>query len=189
MSNIRVKAHPILDILVCTDGHVMVPASRGHTPRWTTGCKGDRGGYLRVTIHGKDYKVHRLILETFVGICPTPNMQCDHINRNPQDNRLENLRWATPSENNRNRKDNDICESTLGIHWYQNSKECYKRYRQTEQGIAAINRSLLKRKLNQKCIRFSNKQKMFVPLPDYDKLIKMDISERDILKYKSGSLL
>jgi hypothetical protein len=46
--------------------------------------------------------VHRLVLEAFVGQCP-PGMQCRHLNGDPSDNRLENLRWGTPSEDNYDR--------------------------------------------------------------------------------------
>jgi hypothetical protein len=42
--------------------------------------------------------VHRLVLEAFIGPCP-PGMMCRHLNGNPSDNRLENLRWGTPKEN------------------------------------------------------------------------------------------
>lgn len=42
--------------------------------------------------------VHRLVLETFVGPCPQ-GMECCHKNGIPNDNRLENLRWGTHSEN------------------------------------------------------------------------------------------
>lgn len=43
-------------------------------------------------------KVHRLVLEAFVGPCPD-GMECCHNNSVPSDNRLANLRWDTPSEN------------------------------------------------------------------------------------------
>ena len=43
-------------------------------------------------------QVHRLILETFVGPCPK-GMECCHYNDVPSDNRLENLRWDTRSNN------------------------------------------------------------------------------------------
>ena len=47
-------------------------------------------------------KIHRLI-----GIHYIPNPEnkplIDHKNRNPSDNRIENLRWATMSENCQNR--------------------------------------------------------------------------------------
>lgn len=42
--------------------------------------------------------VHRLILETFVGPCPEGMESC-HYNDVPFDNRLENLRWDTRSNN------------------------------------------------------------------------------------------
>lgn len=43
-------------------------------------------------------KVHRLVLEAFVGACPE-GMECRHLNGQSRDNRLENLRWGTKAEN------------------------------------------------------------------------------------------
>jgi hypothetical protein len=42
--------------------------------------------------------IHRLLLETFIGPCPNDMEGC-HNNGNPSDNRLENLRWGTRSDN------------------------------------------------------------------------------------------
>jgi plasmid maintenance system antidote protein VapI len=62
----------------------------------------DNDGYLLVVLCkngvGKTCKVHRLVLEAFVGPCPD-GMECRHLNGNPSDSRLENLRWGTPGEN------------------------------------------------------------------------------------------
>ena len=43
-------------------------------------------------------KIHRLVLETFVGSAPA-GMECCHKNDIKIDNRLENLRWDTRSNN------------------------------------------------------------------------------------------
>lgn len=43
-------------------------------------------------------KVHRLVLEAFVGPCPT-GMETRHRNGDPADNRLGNLSWSTHAEN------------------------------------------------------------------------------------------
>lgn len=42
--------------------------------------------------------VHRLVLKAFVGP-PAPKQQCRHLNGTRTDNRLENLRWGSVSEN------------------------------------------------------------------------------------------
>ena len=44
------------------------------------------------------FAVHRLVLEAFVGPAPE-GQQCNHKNGVRHDNRLENLEWCTPSEN------------------------------------------------------------------------------------------
>jgi hypothetical protein len=46
------------------------------------------------------FKVHTLVLEAFTGPCP-PGLECCHGDGNPANNRLGNLRWDTPSENQR----------------------------------------------------------------------------------------
>lgn len=56
-------------------------------------------GYLRVL--GRF--VHRLVLEAFIGPCPS-GMECRHLDGNPSNNRLENLLWGTPLENANDRR-------------------------------------------------------------------------------------
>lgn len=66
----------------------------------------DNNGYKRVAIKyphekrkSKKVPVHRLVLEAFVGLAPN-GFECAHLNNKKDDNRLENLKWVTKSENN-----------------------------------------------------------------------------------------
>ena len=63
-------------------------------------------GYIRCNISGKMYLKHRLIAFQWI---PNPNnyKQIDHINKNPAENRIENLRWCNQSINNRNKSSNN----------------------------------------------------------------------------------
>lgn len=48
---------------------------------------------------GGGYRVHHLVLEAFVGPCPTGMVAC-HYDDDSTNNRLDNLRWDTISANN-----------------------------------------------------------------------------------------
>lgn len=54
-------------------------------------------GVLNCVLDGKTCKVHRLIWLIVYGEWPL--LDIDHINRNPSDNRIANLRLATDSQN------------------------------------------------------------------------------------------
>jgi len=56
-------------------------------------------GHLSVALGRKNSQsVHKLVLLAFVGAAPNKH-ECLHMNGNPADNRLSNLRWGTRSEN------------------------------------------------------------------------------------------
>lgn len=66
------------------------------------GCK-DKDGYARVRLSKDgvhyDRKIHRLVLQAFIG---DTELLVDHINHIRDDNRLENLRYVDKSENMKN---------------------------------------------------------------------------------------
>lgn len=62
---------------------------------------GSKKNYLRVSLHNKDFYVHRLVLEHFVGRPPDKFSQCSHKDGNPQNNHISNLEWASPQANSK----------------------------------------------------------------------------------------
>ena len=86
------------------------------------GCP-NKAGYLRIRINGKLYMNHRLIWFLHHGTWPTA---IDHINGNNQDNRIENLRECTYSQNMHNCKTKK--NNTTGIKGVQWRKD-RNRYR------------------------------------------------------------
>lgn len=48
-------------------------------------------GYMKFGVNGKMFYVHRALYETFYGEIPN-NKEIDHINRNKENNSLENLK-------------------------------------------------------------------------------------------------
>lgn len=46
----------------------------------------------------KNYRMHTLVLNTFIGHKPK-GMECRHLDGNPVNNKLSNLKWGTHSEN------------------------------------------------------------------------------------------
>ena len=54
--------------------------------------------------------IHRLVLEAFVGPCPT-GQQASHLDGNPANGRLENLCWETASANNARKRQHGTDQS------------------------------------------------------------------------------
>lgn len=56
-------------------------------------------GYVKIMIDGKQVFIHRLIAKTFI---PNPENKphVNHLNSVRDDNRVANLEWCTPAENN-----------------------------------------------------------------------------------------
>ena len=61
----------------------------------------DGNGYLQVKISGKHITIHKLVAIAFIGERPE-GLDIDHIDRNKLNNRADNLRYCTSSENIRN---------------------------------------------------------------------------------------
>jgi hypothetical protein len=90
--------------LIYPDGKVWSKISE----KFLVPAKNSRGymnlGLMKESKKRKSFLVHRLIALHYI---PNPHNKpfVDHINRDKTDNRIENLRWATNSQNNIN------CES------------------------------------------------------------------------------
>jgi len=61
-------------------------------------------GYKRVSIDKKRYYLHRVLWSLRYDRDPGPNMVVDHINGDTRDNRIDNLRLCSKSQNSKNRK-------------------------------------------------------------------------------------
>jgi hypothetical protein len=57
--------------------------------------------YLNINGNSKKRKIHQLVMETFVGMPPSPLHVTDHIDFNKTNNSLSNLRYLTISENSK----------------------------------------------------------------------------------------
>lgn len=63
----------------------------------------DKDGYYLVCVNYKIYRCHRILYQLYHNIILDPNEKIDHIDRNKQNNSIENLRICTKSENAMNR--------------------------------------------------------------------------------------
>ena len=89
------------DYYITVYGNIWSAKRGGHNGRWLNPGE-SKYGHLSVVLSkdGKQYtrRVHRLMLETFVGPCPE-GMECCHNDGNPKNNLLSNLRWDTHKNN------------------------------------------------------------------------------------------
>lgn len=93
---------------------------------WRVAASNHSRGYLTASLNGKSWYVHRLVYFMHTGVIPK---QIDHINRIKTDNRIENLREATGSQNIANTKIRiDNTSGCKGVSWHKqfNKWRAYK---------------------------------------------------------------
>ena len=78
-----------------------------------------KDGYISISHNKKTYNAHRLIFFYFHGYMPK---YIDHVNGNPSDNKIENLRECTSKQNNHNKK-------KYGKHKYKGVYKSYNKYK------------------------------------------------------------
>jgi len=79
-------------------------------------------GYLCGNIFGRLYRAHRVIWAMQTGACPVHHI--DHVDGNPSNNRMENLREATHGENSYNRgRQNNNTSGYKGVSWSATNKK------------------------------------------------------------------
>lgn len=80
-------------------------------------------GYLRITVCGHSYYAHRLAWLYVHGHMPTNEI--DHINGKKSDNRIANLREATPSQNQQNKPSaqSNSKSKIKGVSWHKKAQK------------------------------------------------------------------
>lgn len=103
-------------LLVTRDGRVK-NATTGRELAVTVG----KTGYPQLTIRPQGrkgrarlVKVHRLVIEAWIGPAPTPLHVVNHRDGNKLNNRVENLEWVTPAENIRHAYRNGLILPSRG---------------------------------------------------------------------------
>ena len=100
---------------VCSAGFVRrMPSERVLNP------SPDKDGYLRVTLYKnkkrKDMKMHRLVAEAFIEN-PENKPTVEHMDGNKKNNHVDNLIWATRSEQEQTKPCRGYCWNKIAGKW------------------------------------------------------------------------
>lgn len=90
-----------------TGSLVRAKTTSSRSPKGKIAGSVNRDGYLRVRVEKVEYMVHRLVWKLVKGEDIPTGSYIDHIDRNRQNNRIENLRLATDLTNQNNRNPNE----------------------------------------------------------------------------------
>jgi len=85
----------------------------------------DKHGYIQIEINNRRYQLHRLIWIYHNETIPE-GMQIDHINHDRSDNRIDNLRLATHSQNLGNQKGSSKKGLPKGVSTQSSSKNPFQ---------------------------------------------------------------
>ena len=99
------------------------------TNKWSccSNLKGNKDGYINIGINKKKYRLHRVIYKYFnedFDLTYSHNNQIDHIDINPSNNKIENLRVVNNSQNSINKNKRKNCSSKYkGVSWYKKTNK------------------------------------------------------------------
>ena len=111
----------LLEIFEYKNNDLYWRADKGRAKQGEVAGSIDYHGYRQVKIDQKIYLCHRLVF--FIHHSYLPDC-IDHIDRNPLNNSIENLRECTPSENSMNRgMRRDNTSGVKGVYWYKPTKK------------------------------------------------------------------
>jgi len=97
-------------------------------------CRVSTKGYFYGTVMGKRYSAHRMAFFIYHGRWPKGDI--DHINGNPQDNRINNLREVSKEQNLRNMKIKTTNNSGFtGVFWSKNASKWTAQIRHNQRAI------------------------------------------------------
>jgi hypothetical protein len=115
---------------------------RNKGSKYVLNKKPNFSGYIQISLTTdsgkiKNFFIHRLVALTFI---PNPESkpEVDHINRVRDDNHVDNLRWATRCEQNKNR----VCKGRKGISVYQidiKTEEIVQKWDKIKDATEALN--------------------------------------------------
>ena len=95
----------------------------------------DNLGYFRLQMGGKKYLVHRIVYYMHHGYI-YDTMQIDHIDGNPANNRIENLRLSTQEQNQHNQKiRKDNTSGVKGVIWKKDRMKFHARIKKNNKDM------------------------------------------------------
>lgn len=106
------------------------------------GCKTD--SCVNIGLKGRTTKAHRIAWAMHYGEWPDSSMQIDHIDRDPHNNSISNLRLATNQQNNFNKVASNVshCKSTgkWRVRFTLDYKQiCFGRFDKYEEAVSVAN--------------------------------------------------
>lgn len=121
----RVELHRLRDVLAYNantgDFHWNVKLRAGAPPAGTKAGSINSEGYRYIKIDGRQYSAHKLAWLYVYG--EWPSKELDHKNRVKDDNRIENLREATISQQRANRFLSSNTSGRKGVSWNRHAKK------------------------------------------------------------------
>jgi len=147
------------DYLIYDDGRIWSIPRKGSRVGRFMKTPPNPEGYLMTMLRyqgqGKTHRVHRLVAEHYI---PNPENKptVDHIDRNPANNHISNLRWATIPEqmNNKGVYANNTSGHTNITDVYSNQgRDLYWKFHKKRKGHKTINRQF-KSKIDAICYKY-----------------------------------